>query len=360
MSRNKKDRKKFLKIFFGASILVAAAAGYLAYDFYNRIYSPNVKLHSSEANELLIPSKSTYNDVVYILDQKGFLKDTASFNWVARKMNYPNLVKAGRYIIDEGMNNRELVTLLRSGQQAPVNVVLRPVRTKDQLVGFIASKLEADSMELITMLNDKVFLRDLGYTTENIMSLFLENTYEFYWTTSARKFVERMIDENEKYWNLDRLKKADKLNLSPQEVYILASIVDAEATFGSEYKTIAGLYLNRLKKRMLLQADPTVIFGVGDFTIRRVLNSHLQHDSPYNTYLYEGLPPGPISLTPLRSVDAVLNAENHNYIYMCAKEDRSGYHNFATTYEQHIINARKFRESLNRRDLQAESETQSN
>jgi UPF0755 protein len=249
------------------------------------------------------------------------------------------------------MSNNELVNLLRSGVQEPIKLVFNEARTKNDFIDVISKQIEADKDELQKLINDDTYLNDLGVNSKNVLTLFIPNTYQVYWNTSAKQFIERMAKENEKFWTKNRIQKAQKLNLTKAEVSTLASIVQQESRVVDEQPIIAGVYLNRLKKGMRLQADPTVIFAIGDFTIKRVLNVHLEYDSPYNTYKYAGLPPGPICISYSTTIDAVLNRKAHNYIYFCAKEDFSGRHNFAANIAQHDINAAKFRRALNARKI---------
>ena len=206
--------------------------------------------------------------------------------------------------------------------------------------------IEADSADIAALLKDEETAKKYGFNKQTFCSMFIPNTYEFWWNTSAEEFVQRMADEYKKFWNDDRKAKANELGLSQSQVSTLASIVESETQKNDEKARIAGVYINRLKKDWLLQADPTVVFAAGDFTIKRILNKHLEINSPYNTYKYKGLPPGPICIPSTTSIDAVLNYEHHNYMYFCAKEDFSGYHNFATTNAQHEANARRYHDAL--------------
>jgi UPF0755 protein len=250
------------------------------------------------------------------------------------------------------MSNNELINLLRAGMQEPVKVTFNTVRTKEQLAGKVAKNIEADSLSIITLLNDADFCAKYGFDRYKIITLFLPNTYEFYWNTSAEDFVERMAKEYKNFWNEERKQKAKKIGLTQSEVATLASIVQAEQSIHrSEWPMVAGLYMNRINKGMMLQSDPTLIFAIGDFTINRVLNKDKEIESPYNTYKHIGLPPGPILLPETKAIDAVLNFEKHEFVYMCAKEDLSGYHNFSKTLSQHNIYAQRYREALNKRGI---------
>src|SRR5690606_1228231 len=237
------------------------------------------------------------------------------------------------------------------GLQEPVKLRFQNIRLKKDFAGFLSTKLEPDSTSFINLLNNDSFSQTYGYNQENFFTMFIPNTYEFFWNTSAEDFLDRMHKEYTTFWNDERISKAKALNLTPIEVSNLAAIVKGEALHVDEMPKIAGLYINRLQKGMLLQADPTVIFATQDFSIRRVLNKHLRTDSPYNTYVYRGLPPGPIMMPSIAAIDAVLNYESHSYIYMCAKDDFSGYHLFANTMAEHLVNARKFQKALDARNI---------
>lgn len=328
------------------SLIVASAIGlFMAYGVYSDIKLSNVKLNN-DGELIQIPSGAVYADVKLLLSD--YLIDLESFEWVAEKKNYPNAVKAGRYKIINGMSNNDLINLLRSGNQEVVRLVFNKVRTKDVFSGIIAKQIEADSISILNLLNDAEFLTSLEKNAETAMTLFVPNTYEFFWNTSASQFIKRMAKESSRVWNEKRLKKAEKLNLSPNEVFILASIVEEETIKGDELAKVAGVYINRLNRGMRLQADPTVRFALGDFEIKRILNRHLTIDSPYNTYKVNGLTPGPICLPSLKTIDAVLDYEKHKYLYFCAKADFSGYHAFAKNLIQHNKNAKAYQQALNK------------
>lgn len=332
-------------------LLVFLVGGYLAWNVYQRIYAPNVSLDDSNV-EFFIHSDWSYEEVRTALEENGWLDDVSSFDWVAERKTYPELVKPGRYILFDGMNNNQLVDLLRSGEQEPIQLVLRSVRTKTELAGLVDNYIEADSAEIMAFLDNDARCSQYGFNRQTIFSMFLPNTYEFYWNTSSDEFVERMAREYKRYWTDERKAKASALGLSQSQVATLASIVQAEqSAHPDERPVVAGLYLNRLRKGMRLESDPTLIHALGDFTIKRVLNVHKEVESPYNTYKYAGLPPGPILLPELSSLDAVLNAESHSYLFMCAKEDFSGYHNFASNYREHVNNANRYRRELNKRNI---------
>ena len=280
----------------------------------------------------------------------GAIKDFASFEKAAISNDLDKKYKPGRYRLKNGMTNHQLIELFKSGKQVPVKITFHYARTLNHLAGKLNGKLEADSAQLINFWIDHAKMKKLyKIELENIPILFLPNTYEFYWNTDAKEFTDKMFKEYEKFWNDDRIEKAKKLGLTPAQVVTLASIVQSEQTkYKDEWPIIAKLYLNRLNIGMMLQADPTVIYAIGDFTITRVLEKYLTFESPYNTYLHTGLPPGPIMITEGECIDAVLNPANNDYIYMCAKEDFSGRHNFTASYKEHERNADKYRKALSK------------
>jgi UPF0755 protein len=316
----------------------------------------SLKLFRSNTNKqfeqgyLYIPTGSNLDDVVAIIKAQHILNNTESFKWVASKMNFKN-IKPGKYKITKGLSNIELVRLLRSGKQEPIKLTFQNIRLKTDFAGYIGKNFEIDSLAFLNMLDSIDLVRQYGFDEETIFCMFIPNTYEMYWNTSKEKFFERMQKEYVKFWHTERLAQAKAIGLSPVQVSILASIVDQEALLNREMVRIAGVYMNRLNRGIKLEADPTVIFANGDFTVKRVLYKLLQKDSPYNTYKYSGLPPGPICMPSVAAIDAVLHFEKHNYIYFCAKEDFSGLHNFASNVTEHQMNARKFQQALNNRGI---------
>jgi len=346
-----KKKKPILKILLLVFAVFSVLCVIFGYRYYRFIFQANVKVENND-EYFYIPTGSNYEFVYQQLIDNGYVIDAQSFDWVAQQKNYPAKVKAGRYKITSGMNNNELVNMLRAGNQSPVQVTFNNVRTIYQLAGKVGEKLETDSTKIIELLTDKNFTQSIGFEPHTIISMFIPNTYEFFWNTSAEKFIERMKTEYDRFWNEERLQKADNVNLSPIEVSILASVVQAEQSQHNEEKAIiSGLYLNRLQRGIALQSDPTLIFAKGDFSIQRVLNEDKLIDSPYNTYMYAGLPPGPINMPEMSSLEAVLNPEKHNYIFMCAKEDFSGFHNFASSLSEHNRNAAKYQRALNERGI---------
>lgn len=350
--KSKKSTSKFVKkLIIVSFILIFVIGGGTAYYSYTRIYKPNVITSSSENTYFFIKTGSNFEDVLTALTDSHLIRNMSSFKWVAERKGYINKVKPGRYKLKPNMNNNDLVNLLRSGEQEPVNLVFNEARTKEDFVEIIHKQIEADPEELIKLLNNNDFLKQYEVNNKNVLTLFIPNTYQIYWNTSASQFINKMFKEYQRFWNNNRIAKANKLGLSKAEVGILASIVQQESKIKDEQPVIAAVYYNRLKKRMLLQADPTVIYAIGDFNIRRVLSKHLSFDSPYNTYKYLGLPPGPICIPLGSTIDAVLNQPKHNYLYFCAKEDFSGRHNFASNLIEHQRNANAFRNALNKRKI---------
>ena len=337
--------KKIAITIFAIIVLVGA---YFALNFYKVYFSPNV---TENQKYIYVKTGITYDNFLEDLKKRDILKSVPSFATAAGKMNLPTNLKPGRYRLKKGMTNRTLINLIKSGNQEPVKLKFQNIRKKENFAAYLASNLEADSLSFISVLDSTDLITKYGFNRDNIYAMFIPNTYEMYWNVSPVDFFERMHKEYEKFWNAERKQKAASLNLTPAQVYTLASIVDAEALYDKEMPIIAGLYLNRLNKGILLQADPTVIFANNDFTVKRVTGKLLQVQSLYNTYKYAGLPPGPIMMPSINAIDAVLNKEDNNYIYMCAKEDFSGYHNFAETKAQHEINAKKYREALNKKNI---------
>lgn len=330
-------------------VLAVIAGGILGYNYYRKIYSSNVDLKNRQQTELYVLTGSSFDDLFKNL--QPMLVDAQSFKTVAELKQFDR-PKAGRYIIKNKMTNNELVNMFRSGHQEAVKLTFNNIRTLPELAGKVGSQIEADSIDLINYLKDRNQLEKHGFTPENVKCVFLPNTYQIYWNTSPEEFLVRMKKEYERFWSEERKNKAKKIGLSQFEVSVLASIVQSEqSVYDDEKPIIAGLYINRLNKNMLLQADPTLVYALGDFSIRRVLNKHKEIASPYNTYKHLGLPPGPINLPEISSIKAVLNYKKHDYIFMCAKEDFSGYHNFSKTARQHGIYARRYQQALNRKNI---------
>jgi UPF0755 protein len=335
---------KYFFLFLLTGILVIAGIIFLV--AYKRILWPNAETGKEEYVCFNIPTGSGYSDVMHIMVSQGVLKDTTSFDWVAMKKNYPSHVKPGRYKVSGSMNNNEIVNMLRSGKQEPVRIIINSTRSLEKVASVVSSQLEADSAQIINLMRDQQYLAGIGLTPETAIGIIIPNTYEFYWNTNADGFIRRMKAEYENFWNRERTEKAKQIGLTPMEVITLASIVDEETLMKDEEPKIAGVYINRLKKPMRLQACPTIKFVTGDWTMTRVLDKYLYLDSPYNTYRHDGLPPGPIIIPSISCIDAVLNYEHHDYLYFAAKEDFSGYHNFARTLAQHNRNADRYQQAL--------------
>lgn len=296
-----------------------------------------------------VPTGSNYQDVEKILSP--LVKNMSDFEFIAKRRSYPENVKAGRFLLKKGMSAFQLVATMR--RNVPVKLAFNNQERLENLCERLSSQIEPDTTKLLAAFHDADFLQKNGFTKETVFAMFLPNTYEVYWNISAEKFRGRMLDEYNKFWTKERLAKAAALNLTPVQVITVASIVHKESVKKSERPTIAGVYLNRLNQGMQLQADPTVIYALklrdNDFdqVIKRVLYNDLFIKSPYNTYQNIGLPPGPISMPDVDAIDAVLNAEKHDYIYFCASVEKFGYHVFASTYEQHQVNAKKYADWLN-------------
>lgn len=335
---------------WGIIVLLGAVAAVLVY----QRFLGSTAIPSSRGEFFVeIPTNATFEEVLAQLRREGIVRQPRLFRQLADWMDYRrDPMRSGRFALRGGMNLLQIIRKLRSGAQSPVKVVLTTQRLPAEVAAKVAGFLEPDSATLMQQFADEDFLQELGIAPETLMTLFIPNTYEFFWNTSAKGFLERMKKEHDAFWRqTNRLAKARALGLSPAEVYTLASIVEKETLVNSEKPTIAGVYLNRLKINMRLQADPTVVFATRDFTTKRVTNFHTQFESPYNTYLNTGLPPGPICLASISSIDAVLNREDHNYTYFCAAGDGSGRHNFAETYEQHLNNVATYQRNLEQRGL---------
>ncbi|MEM6964611.1 MAG: endolytic transglycosylase MltG [Bacteroidota bacterium] len=330
-------------------LLLGGLAGIYAWSKYKAVVHPNVPAELT--NEFVkIPTNATFSEVVNILFENGQIIDTVSFREVSELMSYKKTtMRSGRFKIEAGWSNRQLIGHLRAGKQAPVKVVLSRGRFVEDIAGAAAKFIEADSASIVQLFDNQRFIEEKGYTKATLMSLFIPNTYEFFWNTSPEKFFNRMVKEHDRFWKKNnRAQKAEALGLTKAEVYTLASIVEKETNKVDEKDRIAGVYLNRLAKGIALQADPTAVFATRDFTARRILNTHINFDSPYNTYKYPGLPPGPISIASISSIDGVLNREQHDYYYFCAKPDNSGAHAFAKTLAGHNRNAKAFQNWLNK------------
>ncbi|WP_158799863.1 endolytic transglycosylase MltG [Pedobacter sp. L105] len=347
-TENPKEKNNTSKIILAVILIVLIGGGIYASKFYKIYFAPNV---SGNSAYLYIKTGSNLDSLYKEIKRKDLLTDAETFSEAAVKMDLAQHLKPGRYRLTKKLNNRTLINMIKAGNQDPVKLKFHNIRKKEDFAGYVAKNLEADSASFLKVIDSAALAQKYGFTSDNIYTMFIPNTYDMYWNTSPVEFFTRMEKEYDKFWTAARKQKAAALNMSPQQVTILASIVDGEALYDKEMPIIAGLYLNRLNRGILLQADPTVIFANNDFGVKRVTNALLRIDSKYNTYKYLGLPPGPIMMPSINAIDAVLNHDKNNYIYMCAKADFSGYHAFAETKAQHEINANLYRAALNKRKI---------
>jgi UPF0755 protein len=345
-SRRKKKSGSKRKIFRIAGIVLLVLVLFLVF----KVFGPNTGAFT-QGDYVYIRTGSSYDEVKTMLKEEGFVRDLTSFDLLAKRAGYPQRVRAGKYKIGKGMSNFNIIRLLRSGKQTPVKLVIKKLRTKADFIRMVGSSLEADPVLLQHIMTDSVFLAQYGLDSNTAMCAIMPDTYEFYWNTDAEKVFRKIAKKYSGFWNDNRKQRARKLSLSPQEVITLASIVEEESNKNDEKPEIASVYLNRIRKGMRLQADPTARFAYGDFMIKRITSVQTSYESPYNTYKVEGLPPGPICTPSEKSIDAVLKGANTNYLYFCAREDFSGYHNFAATLKEHSENARKYHQALNARGI---------
>lgn len=341
-----KQRKKTLLAIIGLFILICAAGVGTAYYYF--LYP---QFHPKEKVYIYIDRDDTTDSIYNKVKQAGNVSNFSGFEWMAKYRKFDKNIHTGRYMIRPGDNVYHLFSRLSRGYQAPINLTIGSVRTLDRLARSIGKQLMVDSAEIARQLFDSTFQQKLGYTSETLACFFIPDTYEVYWDMSVDELFDRMQKEHKKFWNDNRLAKAQSMGMTPEEVCTLASIVEEETNNNGEKPLIAGMYINRLHTNMPLQADPTVKFALQDFALRRISNEHLRIQSPYNTYVNTGLPPGPIRIPSTKGIDSVLNYAKHNYIYMCAKEDFSGTHNFASNYTDHMVNARKYWKALNERKI---------
>ncbi|MBC6995589.1 endolytic transglycosylase MltG [Neolewinella lacunae] len=337
------------KILLALVILGTVIAGYV---YYRLMLAPVVP-NDLQNPVVTIPTGATYEQVLDSLAAIGVRPDRALFDPLAERMAYRKpVMRAGRYRLEPGMGYIDLLRKLRSGSREAVKVVLTTEREPENVAAKVARFLEGDSLAFVRLFQDQDYIKSLGYTRETLQTLFIPNTYEMYWDATPRQFMERMVKEHQRFWDAEgRREKAKALGMTPTEVYILASIVEKESLVAHEQPRVAGLYLNRLRQGMRLEADPTAVFATRDFLTTRVLYSHTSFESPYNTYLHTGLPPGPITMPSVGSIDGVLNPEKHDYIFMCARGDNSGEHNFASTMAGHTRNIAVYVANLKSRGL---------
>lgn len=338
---------KWKKPLMRVGLLVLALFIYLVYI----LFAPNIFPRNEDKAFLCIPDSANFESVINLLDKDAKVWNVSAFKQVAGILRYGSKVRPGKYELKKGMNNFQLVRILRSGRQTPVQLSFNNIRTKEQLAKRLSEQIMADSTSIITLLNDSAFLSTYQLNPYTSVSLFIPNTYEVFWNLNAKQLFERMNKEYTKFWTPERKAKADSIPLTISEVSTLASIVEEETKNTADRPMVAGLYINRYKTGMPLQADPTVKFALGDFSIKRILFVHLRTISPYNTYKNIGLPPGPIRVTTPKAIDAVLNYTHHYYIYMCASETLNGVHKFAVSWEEHSANAARYQQELNARKI---------
>jgi len=333
------------------SVIIGLLLIFAVYKITADLFLNNVNAKIGAPSFIYIKSNQSFDRLIFNIEKDEILKNTESFERVAKLLNLDGKIKPGRYQITVGLSNIELIRILKSGKQVPVNLVIKYAKRKANLALTISKQLELDSNAIFMLLNDSNTLQKAKMDSNNIISLFVPNTYNIYWNITPNHLLERMIKEYNTFWNSSRTTKCIIMKMTPLQVANLASIVMSETNKVDEMPIVARAYLNRLNVGMPLQADPTVLFALNDTTIRRVQSIHTALNSTFNTYINKGLPPGPICLASQAAIDAVLNAPLHNYIYFCAKEDFSGYHNFAETFTQHLINARKYQQALNSKGL---------
>ncbi len=338
-----KIRTRYYLYAAGAGIIIAVA---LLYYLFFSTFSTKSDIHY-----IYIDADDTTDSIVAKLDTIGSTHSIAGFKTLARHYDYGKHIKTGRYGITPGETTFRTFRTLQLGRQTPVNITVPSVRTMELLASRLDKQLMLDSTTIAKALTDNDFCKKQGFDTTTIAALFIPNTYEVYWNISLDALMKRMVREHKSFWEGRRSERAKEMNMSINEIVTLASIVDEETANNGEKPTIAGLYLNRLRIGMPLQADPTVKYAMRKFKLRRIYNDMLKTESPYNTYLNKGLPPGPIRIPSIAGIDAVLNHANHKYLYMCAKEDFSGTHNFATTFAEHKANARRYTRALNERGI---------
>ena len=331
-------RKVFSTLFIIAILVLAFALW--------QIFGPTVK--NKEKKFLYIPTNSSYQQVKDSLQKNDLVNGFFWFNKIAEYVDYPENIKPGKYKINNGTSIYKLMKMLRSGNQVPVNLLITKLRTKEDLAKRISRYFETDSVTVINFLNNKDAMQAFGVDTNNVLTIVIPNTYTYTWTTPVNGIIKKLYQEEQKFWTGERLEKAKRLQLTPKEVYTLASIVEEETNMQDDKGKVASVYINRMRKGMKLAADPTVKFAMQDFGLKRIYHKHLEYDSPFNTYKYSGLPPGPICTPSIKTLDAVLDAPETDYLFFVARADFSGYSDFASTYTQHLIYAKAYQQALDR------------
>lgn len=339
----RKTKKKY--ILAGIAVLTASVVVWLLYALFATAARKDFVLY--------VKNGTTLQEVIQQLSQNGSLTSTSSFRLTAQVMGLrTRTLKTGAYRIQKGFSNVKIANILLKGRQMPLNVVFRTVRTPEDFAEFVAEKFHIQQDSMLYALKNNELLKEFGVKDTTVMSILIPDTYQMYWNAKPKEIIQKLHLGYQKFWNAERIKKANDIGLTPLQVTVLASIVEAETQKNDEKPIIAGVYLNRYFKKMKLQADPTAVFAAQDFTIKRVAGDILKTNSPYNTYLYEGLPPGPINNPSKTSIDAVLNYHKHNYLFFCAKADFSGYHAFAQDYETHKKNAKLYQQALSMKGIQ--------
>lgn len=354
MTKKRKITEREKKDFqMKAALLIVFAFVFASTTFYGYqiLFADNVLL-DKPAKVLYIPKGADFKTVVDSLEKGEYLHDRLSFMFLSKLLKYRENVKPGRYEIQTNTNNFELIKMLRNGRQTPLKLTFNNLRTKEDFVKRVARKMSFPASSLMDTLNNADFLTtNYGFNDTTIMTMFIPNTYEVYWTYTVSDLLDFFQNEYNKYWNADRIKKANEIGLTPVQVSIMASIVEAETQKNDEKAKIAGVYMNRYKAGQRLQADPTLVFATGDFSAKRINEYHRYYKSPYNTYRKSGLPPGPINLPSIPSIEAVLNYEQHDYYFFCARPDLTGYHLFSRNFEEHLTVARDYWKSLDKENI---------
>ena len=308
------------------------------------VFGPTIS--APENKYFYIKTGSVYADVKNELKNRGIISGTFFFDKIAKQVKYDKNIKAGKYEIKNGMSLINLVRMLKGGRQSPVRFVINKIRTKEDLAGKIGEQFEVDSAEVINFITNNDSLVKYHVDSNTMMTIIIPNSYLFWWNSSLKNIITRFADQKEKFWNGKRSQKAAALNLTPDQVYTIASIVEEETVKEEDKGPIASVYMNRIKKGMKLEADPTVKYAMRDFGLKRILHGHLQYPSLYNTYQHLGLPPGPIATPSINTIDAVLDAPKTDYIFFVAKPDFNGYSNFASTYQEHLVFAKAYQHAL--------------
>lgn len=344
MKKRNQSRRALLAI-----VALAALGAILCGAFYYMTYRRSNTIAGGKA--INIYRNTDYNGLLDSIENSGSVRNMATFRHVAKQMKLEETFKPGHYCLSGGLTNKQIERVFSHGWQTPVKMLVRPcVRDLNKMASALSNQLEASAAEIKEAMDDKQIMESHGFNKATYLAMFIPDTYEVYWTITPLQLLDRMEKEYNAFWNKSRTAKAKALGLTREEVMTLASIVIEETKYEPEMPTIAGVYINRLNKGMLLQADPTVKYAVNDPSLKRILNRHLQVESPYNTYKYKGLPPGPITTPTKAAIEAVLNYEHHNYLYFCAHENFNGQHRFATNLAGHLENARRFHSALDSRE----------